>query len=143
MRIDDGHATYFILTTPSTVKFYEKEVTPPGIDGGGANDTTTMRNTAWRTKAPKKLKTLTTAQTVVSYDPEVYDNILAALQVNQLITIQFPDGSQVKFWGWLDKFTPGNVTEGSQPTATIAIECSNQNDAGVETEPDYVSAASV
>ncbi len=143
IRIDDGFSTTITLTTPATVKFWEKTVTPPAIDGGGANDTTTMRNTAWRTKAPKKLKTLTQSQTTVAYDPEVYDNILAALNLNQLITIDFPDGSQLAFWGWIDKFTPGEIVEGEQPTATVVVEISNQDDTLTEIAPVYTTASSV
>jgi hypothetical protein len=144
-RLDDGHATFFTLTSPSVIKFWEKEVTPPGMDGGGPNNTTTMRNVDWETKAPKKLKTLTTSQTTVAYDPEVYkeDNFVAALQVNQLITITFPDGSQVKFWGWLDKFNAGNIVQGEQPTATVVIEPSNQDNTGAEVGPQYIGAGSV
>ena len=143
LRLDDGFSTTITLTTPATVKFYEKTVTPPAIDGGGPNDTTTMRNVAWRTKAPKKLKTLTQSQTTVAYDPEVYDNILAALNLNQSIDIDFPDGSRLTFFGWIDKFTPGEVTEGEQPTATIVIEISNQDAAGAEIAPVYTTASSV
>ena len=53
MRIDDGHSTTISFADFPTVKFWEKEVTPPGVDGGGPNDTTTMRNVILRTMAPK------------------------------------------------------------------------------------------
>lgn len=140
-RIDDGHSTTITFAQSPTVRFYEKEVTPPGMQGGGENDTTTMRNTTWRTKAPKKLVTLSSASLTVAYDPVVYDDVVAMVNVNQLITITFPDGSSVAFWGWLDEFTPGAITEGSQPTASITIIPSNQNASGVETAPDYVAAS--
>lgn len=143
-RIDDGHGTIItFLDAPSgtVVQLWEKEVTPPGIDGGGANDTTTMRNTAWRTKAPKKLKSLTDASFKAAYDPEAYDTILELLQVNGQIQIQFPDDSTVTFWGWLDKFTPGAIVEGQQPTADCVIVPSNQDNSGNEAAPVYADAA--
>jgi len=78
---------------------------------------------------------------VVSYDPVFYDDILAMISENQLITITWPDLSTLAFWGWLDKFIPSNIVEGEQPTATVTIEPSNQNDSQVETPPDYSEAA--
>jgi len=145
-RIDDGFATTITFAdqgsgTGPGITFWEKEVTPPGMDAGGPNDTTTMRNLLYRTKAPKKLITLTAMTLVVSYDAVFYDDVLAMMGDNQLITITFPDTSSVAFYGWLDKFVPGNVVEGEQPTATITIEPSNQNAAGVETPPDYTTPA--
>jgi len=145
-RIDDGFSTTIAFTNQGSgtgpgITFWEKEITPPGMDAGGATDTTTMRNILYRTKAPKKLITLTAMTLVVSYDPVFYDDILAMLSENQLITITWPDTSTLAFWGWLDKFVPGNVVEGEQPTATVTIEPSNQNDSQVETAPVYTEAA--
>jgi len=51
-RIDDGFQTLVSFANYPDVLLWEKEVTPPGVDGGGANETTTMRNTAWRTRSP-------------------------------------------------------------------------------------------
>lgn len=138
-RIDDGFATLIAFADNPTVLFWEKEVTPPGVEGGGANDTTTMRNTAWRTRAPKQLKTLSECSFTAAYDPAVYDDIISMLNNNQLITITFPDDSTLAFWGWLDKFTPGRIVEGEQPTAEITIVPSNQNDSGTEVAPDYTA----
>jgi len=145
-RIDDGFATTIAFGdqgsgTGPGITFWEKEITPPGMDAGGETDTTTMRNTLYRTKAPKKLITMTPMTLVVSYDAKFYDDIVDMIKDNQLITITFPDTSTVAFYGWLDKFIPGNIVEGEQPTATVTIVPSNQTDAGVETAPDYTAAA--
>jgi len=134
-RLDDGHPTKLSFSSYPNVKLWEKEVTPPGIEGGGANDTTTMHNTTWRTRAPKKLKTLSDASGTYAYDPECYNDLNAMINVNQQITITFSDNSAITFWGWIDQFTPQRITEGSQPTAEVTIIPSNQNDAGVEVGP--------
>lgn len=139
-RIDDGFPTTITFANAPTIKLYEKEVTPPGIQAGGANDTTTMKNTAWRTKAPKKLKTLTDSSFTAAYATEVYSAILAQIGVTQEITIHFPDESTYKFWGWLDEFTPQRITEGTQPTAEVKIIPSNQNASGVEAAPTFTDA---
>jgi hypothetical protein len=138
-RIDDGHPTTIEFASAPTLKLYEKEVTPPGVEGGGANDTTTMLNSAWRTKSPKKLKSLSEASFTAAYDPAVYDDIVTLLNDNQLITITFPDGATLAFYGWLDVFAPNRIVEGEQPTAEATIIPSNQTDAGVETAPVYTA----
>jgi len=139
IRIDDGFSTTMAFAEEPSVLFWEKEVTPPGVEGGGANDTTTMRNTAFRTKAPKKLKSMSDSTITAAYDPAVYDQIWTMLNVNQLITLTFADGSTLAFWGWIDDFKPGAAKEGEQPTAELTIICSNQNDSLVETAPVYAA----
>jgi hypothetical protein len=138
-RIDDGFATTISFSSNPNVKLWEKQVTPPGVQGGGANDTTTMRNTAWRTRSPKKLKTLSDSSFTAAYDPAVYSQIVAMLNTNQQITVTFPSGKTLVFWGWLDEFTPNRVVEGAQPEAECKIIPSNQNTSGVETAPTYPS----
>lgn len=136
-RIDDGFATLIEFADDSDVQMWEKEVTPPGVDGGGENDTTTMRNTAWRTKWPKELITLSESSFTAAYDPAVYEEIIAMVNSNQQITLTFPDDSTLVFWGWLNTFVPNANVEGEQPTAEITIIPSNQNASKVETAPVY------
>lgn len=132
---NDGFKTLISFSADTDVQFEEKEVTPPGVTAGGPIDTTTMRNTAWRTMFPKSLRSLTEASLTVAYDPALYDEIVAMVNDNQLITITFPAGETLSFWGWLDEFTPNASVEGEQPTAEITIQPSNQNDSGVEVAP--------
>ena len=141
--IDDGFPTLvtFSESTSAALYFYEKEVTPPGFSAGGENDTTTMRNTAWRTKAPKSLITLTSFSEVAKYDPIILDEITGMIGVNQQITITFPDSSTWVFWGWVDEFTPNSITEGTMATANLTVVPSNQNGSQVETAPVYTAAA--
>jgi hypothetical protein len=143
-RLDDGFSTTVTFSAGSsgvTFLFYEKESTPPGISGGGLIDTTTMRNTTWRTGKPKSLKTLLDSSFVGAYDPEVLDEINIMINVNQLITVTFPDGSNWQFWGKLDEFIPNAHVEGEQPTANILINPTNQNNSNVEVAPVYNDAA--
>jgi hypothetical protein len=141
-RLRDGFSTQISFAENPTVKFFEITVQPPGIDGGGANDTTTMRNTALRTMQPKQLKSLTPMTFSASYDSEVFDvdEVFAMINVNQLITILMPDGSEYAFWGFLNSFIPGAHQEGSQPVATLNIIPTNQDDDYVETDPVYTPA---
>ena len=137
----DGFKTTISFSLNLNVKFDEKEVQPPGVSGGGEIDTTTQNNAVWRTKAPKKLKTLTEASLVVAYAPAAYPEIVQMTSTNQLITITFPDDATLAFWGWIDEFTPGNNVEGEQPTAEVTIMCSNMDNNSVERGPVYAESA--
>ena len=138
-RLDDGFSTIFTLRNAPNIKLWEKEVTPPGMSGGGPVDTTTMRNTRYRTQSPKQLITLSAMTITAAYSPDVYEDIKQQINVNQIIDAQYPDGSRVAFWGWLDEFTPGAHVEGEQPTATVTIQPSNHNNDAppLEVEPEY------
>lgn len=138
-RLDDGHATTYTFANFPNVKLYEKEITPPGMSGGGANNTTTLRNVRFRTFAPKKLKTLTNSTFVAAYDPAVYIDLFSMLQVKQLISVTFPPpvSRKLSFWGWLDEFQPNRVVEGEQPTAQCTVIPSMENNNQVETDPTY------
>lgn len=137
IKIDDGHPITIDFADNPTIQFWEKTVTPPGIDGGGSNETTTMRNLKWRTFAPKHLRTLKEMKVTAAYDPAVYESILDMLQANQLISVNWPDGSTLSFWGWVDSFDPQEVSEGEQPEAEVTIIPSNQDETGAEADPSY------
>lgn len=144
--LTDGHPTYIDFDVASGVTltsyFREKSVTPPSITGGGENDTTTMRNSIWRTKQPKKLVSLGNMTFTAAYNPECYDLIVnELLNKNGLITVTFSDGSTLSFYGWLDEFSPGASEEGSQPEATCTIICGNQDSASNEVAPVFAAAA--
>lgn len=138
-ELNDGYQTLIRFEADPDRLFREKTVTPPGVDGGGEIDTTTMLNETVRTRSPKALFTVTNASLTVAYDPNtiVSEVIANLLNVNNLITVTFPDGHTIAFWGWLNKFTPNEHQEGEQPTAEIEIIPSNQNDSGEETLPVY------
>ena len=140
MRLDDGFPTTIRFSENPNVKFWEKTITPPGIMGGGGNETTTMRNTRVRTKAPKKLLDVGDMALTVAYDPEVIDEILEMAQVNQKMWIEWPDGSAEEVWGWIDEFNRNELTtDGEQPTADVVIVISNQDNDGEEVLPEYLS----
>lgn len=137
MLLTDGYQTLFSFDLNPVVKFAEIEVTPPALNAGGQVDTTTMRNSRWRTFNPKALVTAGEASATVAYDSAIYTDALNMLGVNQLITITFPDGHTIAFWGWLDSFVPGSNKEGNRPTASIKIVPSNQDNTGAEVAPVY------
>jgi len=121
----DGYSTTISFNADPDISFWEKTVTPPGIDGGDAIDHTTMHNSTWRTLGPRSLKTLTEFTLTAAYDPDLYDEICALLNVATSITVHFPDLSTLVFFGFLRLFEPGAHEEGAQPECTITITPTN------------------
>lgn len=138
-RLNDGYQTLISFANAPGIGglvIWEKEVTPPGYEGGGPNDTTTMRNLFFRTRQPKYLVTLSPMNCTVAYDPAAYDDLFnLVLNTNQLISVTFPDTQVLSFWGWMDEFKPNSHKEGEQPTAGIVLIPSNENNLGVEVSP--------
>lgn len=138
IKLDDGFSSKITFACDPDISFWEKSVTPPGIEGGDPVDTTTMHNSTWRTMAPRALRTMEAASASAAYDPAVYDQIVAIVNVETVITITFPDGSTLAFWGYLKTFTPGELVEGTQPECTLSIQPTNQDVQGVEQAPVLV-----
>lgn len=127
IKLDDGYQTLITPAANADVNFWEKTVKPPGLDGGDPTNTTTMHNVTYRTQSPKALITMTEMTLTVAYDPVMYTEALALINVETTYTVTFPDGSTLAFYGYLQSFEPGDHTEGEQPEATITIQPTNQD----------------
>lgn len=148
MYLTDGFQTWIRFNLAPGVLLKEREVQPPDVDGGGEIDTSTMRNSYWRTKQPKSLRTLGDMTVQASYDPLTYSTVVSKLlNKNNTIQVLFPAiggvvggarSGTLTFWGWLDKFTPASLKEGEFPMAELKVHCSNQNGGGSEVAPVMV-----
>ena len=125
IALSDGYSTKIAFAADPDISFWEKTVGPPSLDGGDAIETTTMHNAAYRTLSSRALITLGESSVTVAYDPDLYDEVLGIINVNTAITVHFPDGSPLDFWGFLRTFEPGENAEGEQPEATITIQPTN------------------
>lgn len=119
--IDDGHPCNLTFGADATVAVKFRTVKPPGLVGGGAINVTTHSNTVWRVNAPKKLKELSPATITCKYQPGVYVDIIAMINVNQLLTMTFPDNTTIAFYGFINSFEPSAMQQGEEPTATMEI----------------------
>lgn len=138
--LTDGFPTQFGFVDLDPVMgiiLYEKSLKAFGIDGGGPNDTTTMRTLRWRTRQSKKLVTLTEMTMTCAYDPACFTELVDVVQLNSLLALYWPDGSGVEFWGWIDSFNPNDVAEGAQPEAEVTVCPSNQDNDFQEVAPVY------
>lgn len=137
----DGFSTLITFAGDPSIEFWEKTVTPPGIDTGDPIDISTMHNTTWRTMFTRALKTLTPATVSASYDPQLLDSLSAIMGINNVVTITFPDGSTWAFYGIIQTAEFGECAEGEQPDVTITITPTNIDGAGVEQAPVVVEVA--
>jgi len=142
-KLGDGYQSLIAFAADADVSLWEKTVTPPGVDGGDSVDTSTMHNTTYRTKAARTLKEMTDAGMSCAYDPKVYDQLIALVNVETSITVYFSDGSSIDFFGYLRSVSFAECAEGTQPECTVVIACTNTDPtSGVETGPNYNTAAS-
>lgn len=129
IQLWDGYQTLIGFGEDPNICLWIVEVTPPGLEGGEPIDQTNMHNTTWRTKLPRSLVDCEEMSLVVHYDPVAYDECLAILNkhntANSSITIQFPDGSTLDFWGYLRSFKPQALQEGQKPTANVVLVPTN------------------
>ena len=121
----DGFSTRIAFESDPDISFWEKTIQPPGVDGGDAIDTTTMHNVDYRTFRSRALTTLTEMTLTVAYYPDVYDEIQNIINEENDITVHFPDGSTLDFFGFLRLFEPQDHEEGSQPEASVTIQPTN------------------
>lgn len=142
IKLGNGHSTKIAFAADTDISFWEVTVTPPGVDGGDSINITTMHNTTYDQKAPRTLKTLTDASISAAYDPVVYDQIVALINVETTITIIFPNNDKLNFYGYLKNFQPAVLAEGEFPLADLEIVTTNADPTtGEEEGPDYVTAA--
>jgi hypothetical protein len=137
--IKDGYQSliYFnalaALGDPAHGFFRERTVTPPALDSNGVLDTTTMRNLVFRSYQPKRLLGVPAPFSAeVDYDPAIF-GIGPTLYLNIVdwVVIQFPDGSQLRFYGWIGKFAAKALKEGEMSWADIDVHNSFQDAFGV------------
>lgn len=138
-KLDDGFRTLIVLELDPNIGLWERSVQPPGMDGGALVETETMHNTTWRTRATRFLKTMTEGQGKAGYNPAAFASIVAQINVNQSITIRFPDYSHYAFWGAITKFIPDALEEGKFPEASITISPTNTDNDGHEQGPVYLA----
>lgn len=143
IRLYDGYSTRIAYSLNATIELWIKTVQPPNLDGGEPIDQTTMSNLQYRTKYARSLIDVGPATIKCAYDPNIYTSILALLNAKTgSITYQFPDGSTVSVWGYLQKADFAEVSEGAQPEVTITNIHTNWDPVGkVEAGPYVVSVA--
>jgi len=141
-KMADGFRTYITLTVNPSIEFWEVSVTPPGIDGGEPTDTTNMHNNLWRTFHARKLIKMDNVVCEAEYNPALYTDILAVVNVATTITVLFPDHSTLAMFGYLKSFKPAALEDGKVPTCSVEFVVTNADPTTcVEAGPVYTSAS--
>jgi hypothetical protein len=141
IRLEDGYRTLVTFASIPTASLWEISITPPGMDGGDPVDTTTMHNDDYRTMAPRALITLTEFTFTAAYDPNFYNQLLTIVNVETTVTVTFPDGSTLAFFGFLQKIEPEELVEGTMPTVSVTVCPTNTDSTGAEQPPVLTSVA--
>ncbi len=126
-KLGDGYQTLVSFASNVTMAIWEKSITPPGVEGDAPNDTTTMHNLAWRTRSPRHLKTLTEFTMAALWDPKIITGLVTQVNRPDTVTVHFPDGSTLAFYGFLKSFKPGTLEEGKIPEISVDVVCTNQD----------------
>lgn len=124
-KADDGFGSFITFSGLAQLNIFEKDTGVPGMAGGDPVDTSTHHNVAYRTKSPRSLVELTSFQVVAAYDPCVYDDLLAIVNIEKTITTTFPDASTLAFFGYLQTVEFSALKDGEQPQLTLTIMPTN------------------
>jgi hypothetical protein len=142
LKLPDGYQSTISFASKPGIKLWERNLAWPGIDGGDPINITTMLNVAWRTFGAKKLKTLSPFTVNVAYDPDVYPDILALINLLDSITFHFPTAAYLCFYGYARNFMPQELQEGEFPMAAMNVVPTNYDPVNhVEAAPVYSATA--
>lgn len=137
--LEDGFQITIAFSADTTIALYEKVVTPPGVDGGEPIPLANQLSTTYRTFTSRALKTLTPMQFTCAYATKAYPRLVTLINVEGTITIHWPDGATLSFYGFLQAFQPAPVSEGVNPEASCIIVPTNRDPISkVEVAPSYV-----
>ena len=139
--LENGYQALITIGLDTDIDFWEKSVQPPSMDGGDSIDVTTQHNTTYRTRASSALVDLGETSHTVGNDPKIYDQILSVINTATTITVTFPDGSTLAYYGYLRTFEPSELSEGEFPEASVTITPTNRDSTGAEESPVYTAPA--
>lgn len=142
LKLDDPFPTTMAFSSKPTIGLWEKSIKPPGFDGRESIDIATMFNQRYVTKAPRVLIDMTNATGKYQYDPDKLPDIVAMINVRQTITVWFASGVAWCFYGYLQKATPTENSDSTEPPMMdIEVVCTNyDHSSGLESGPVRVVA---
>ncbi len=132
--LENGYSTKVAFARDPDVSVWEKTVKAPGQDGGDPIDISTMFNSRHRTKAPRGLMMASDVTMVCAYDPNAQPQLEELINQPGSISLHYPDGSRLDFFGYLRQYEFAEHSDGNFPEVTLTI---------VETDWDPVNDVEV
>lgn len=122
----NGYRTLIAFSRAPAIGFWEKDVTPPAVNGGNPIDITSMHNDTVLTKAAPSLYDVGASKVNAAWDPRLYSSILDLINRDDgTVTWIFPDGTTYAAWGYLQDFVPKNMRNGEEPEAELTVVVTN------------------
>lgn len=111
-----------------------------GLSGGDPLDATHLGNVAYMTKKPNSLIEISEITGTAHYNPANLAAIIAEINKNQSLVMNFPGVGTITFWGYLQAFEPDEGEVGTVWNASFTVQVTNLNDSEVETGPVFAAA---
>lgn len=121
VRIPDGFVTKLCFHSQPALGVWEKQVKPPGFDGGEMIDISTMFNTLYHTMYPRALIKVDEISSVCGYDPDAIAQLIALINYPDSVSIFYPDNTSYDIFACLRRVEFSEHQEGEFPTATLTI----------------------
>lgn len=140
-KMPEGYSAKITFASAPALQLWERDVKPPGLDGGEPIDTTTQHNNEWITMAFRSLKKLDMQNVVCAYDIDAWETIRGLVNRDDTITIRYPNGATLAFYGGCYKADFAELKIGEFPLVTLSIAATNEDSDGVEQSPVFTPAA--
>ena len=124
-KLDEGQGTTIAFARDPDISFWEVTVQPSILDGGDPIDTTNAHNIQYKTMVARVLKAIGPTNFTAFFDPDVWNEAREMINQNDSVTIAYPDGSTLDFWGYLRSIEEQSLEEGAAPTLNGVIVVTN------------------
>lgn len=142
LKLWNGFRTKITFKRYPAVSLWEMSVKPGGLNGGSAINTSTMHNVSRVTKQPQSLVEGGQITGKAAYDPAVRTTIEDMVNVEDTITITYPDGTTESIFGYLMSVEFDELQMGTFPTLSFTVEQTSWDPAAdVEAAPAIASVA--
>ena len=139
---DDGFATKITLSSVPSLQIWEKSLTALGVEGGEPIDITNMFASSWHTSAPRSLKKLKPVKVKAFFDINAWPTLVIQVNKKQTITLLFPNGATLCFYGFVYDIGEPEFVEGSPAMVDMMVNPTNWDYVnGVEAAPVFTSGS--
>ena len=126
-KLENGFVWKIGFSQDVDISLYEVSLNPPGLDGGDPIDVTTQWSVALREKALRGLIDIPDFTFTCGYNPIVHSQLIAIINDNGAISIDWPNGDKLTFYGALRVAEYDALEEGTFPMITCTVTVTNRD----------------